>query len=122
MKRFMMIAAMLLSVFALSSCEEDQWGYDNRVVFSAAGGDEDVDGDDSIHTLSIGNKEGDEKQAVEVAGVMTVTYDWLTATAIKGDNEIHLIAQPNKTGEKRKLYVYGMIGNRVMDITVVQNK
>ena len=122
MKRFMMIAAVLLSVFALRSCEEDQWGYDNRVVFSAAGGDEDVDGNDSIHTLSIGNKDGDEKQAVEVAGVMTVTYDWLTATAIKGDNEIHLIAQPNKTGEKRKLYVYGMIGNRVMDITVVQNK
>ena len=122
MKRFMMIAAMLLSVFALNSCEEDQWGYDNRVVFSAAGGDEDVDGDDSIYTLSIGNKAGDEKQAVEISGVMTVTYDWLTATAIKGDNEIHLIAQPNKTGEKRKLYVYGMIGNRVMDITVVQNK
>lgn len=122
MKRFMMIAAMLLSVFALSSCEEDRWGWDNKVVFSAAGGEEDVDGDDAIHALSIGDGRGDEKGAVEIGGVMTVTYDWLTATTVKSGDEIHLIAQPNKTGEKRKLYVYGMIRNRVMDITVVQNK
>lgn len=122
MKRYILIAALFASVFAFSACEEDQWGYDNRVVFSAAGGDEEVDGDEAIHTLSIGNGAGDEKQAVEIAGVMTVTYDWLTATATKGGDDIQLIAQPNKTGEKRKLYVYGMVRNRTMDITVVQNK
>lgn len=122
MKRFLFVATLLLSLFTLSSCEEDQWGYDNKVVFSAAGGEEDVDGDDSVYTLSIGNKAGDEKSAVEIAGVMSVTYDWLTATAVKGDNEIHLIALPNKSGKDRKLYVYGMIQNRVMDITVIQKK
>ncbi len=122
MKRFIFVAAMLLSVFALNSCEEDRWGYDNRVEFSAAGGEEDVDGDAPIYTLSIGAHDGEEKPAVEVGGIMTVTYDWLTATAIKGKNEVHLIAQPNKTGKKRKLYVYGMVDNRSMDITVVQNK
>ena len=122
MRRFLMVAALLLSAFALNSCEEDRWGFDNRVVFSAAGGEEDVDGDASIYNLSIGDYNGEEKSAVEIAGVLTVTYDWLTATAVKGENEIHLVAAPNKTGKQRKLYVYGMIRNNVMDITVIQNK
>ena len=117
-----MVAALLLSAFALNSCEEDRWGFDNRVVFSAAGGEEDVDGDASIYNLSIGDYNGEEKSAVEIAGVLTVTYDWLTATAVKGSDEIHLVALPNKTGKQRKLYVYGAIDNRSTDITVVQNK
>ena len=122
MKRFLLIAAFILVAFAFNSCEEDRWGWDNKVVFSAAGGEEDVDGDDAIHTLSIGDGRGDEKGAVEIGGVMTVTYDWLTATTVKGGDEIRIIAQPNKTGERRKLYVFGMVGNLTMDITVVQNK
>jgi hypothetical protein len=122
MTRFIFIATLLLSVFAFNGCEEDRWGWDNKVVFSAAGGEEDVDGDDAIHTLSIGDGRGDEKGAVEIGGIMTVKYDWLTATTVKGSDEISLIAQPNKTGERRKLYVFGMVGNRTMDITVVQNK
>ena len=122
MKRFLLIVVFILVAFAFNSCEEDRWGWDNKVVFSAAGGEEDVDGDDAIHTLSIGDGRGDEKEAVEIGGIMTVTYDWLTATTVKGGDEIHLIAQPNKTGERRKLYVFGMVGNLTMDITVVQDK
>ncbi len=122
MKRLISILALVLSVFAFNSCEEDQWGYDNKVIFSAQGGTEDIDGDQPIYTLSIGTHDGQEKNAVEVAGVMTVKYDWLTAIAIKDDNEIELIAEPNNTGKKRKLYVYGSINNRFTDITVIQNK
>lgn len=122
MKRFIVIAVLVLSVFTFNSCEEDRWGFDNRVVFSAAGGEEDVDGDATIYNLSIGTYGGDERNAIEVAGVLTVTYDWLTATAVKGSDEIHLIALPNRTGKQRKLIVYGAINNRFTDITVVQNK
>lgn len=122
MKRLFLIAALLLTALSFNSCEEDRWGYDNKVIFSAEGGNEEVDGDSPIYHLSIGNYNGEEKDAVEVAGVMTVTYDWLTATAIKGDDEIHLIAAPNKTGKQRKLYVYGSIDNRFTDITVIQGK
>ncbi len=122
MKRLFLIAALVLMALSFNSCEEDRWGYDNRVVFSAAGGEEEVDGDASIYNLSIGDGEGEERSAVEIAGVLTVTYDWLTATAVKGSDEIHLVALPNKTGKKRKLFVYGAINNRFTDITVVQNK
>ena len=122
MKRMFFAVALFLSIFTLWSCEEDRWGWDNKVVFSAAGGEEDVDGDDAIHTLSIGDGRGDEKGAVEIGGIMTVTYDWLTATAQKNGNEIVLTAEPNNTGKERKLYVYGMIRNTVMDITVIQKK
>lgn len=122
MKRLFLIAALVLMALSFNSCEEDRWGYDNRVVFSAAGGEEEVDGDASIYNLSIGDGEGEDRSAVEIAGVLTVTYDWLTATAVKGSDEIHLVALPNKTGKKRKLFVYGAIDNRFTDITVVQNK
>lgn len=124
MKRSILIFALLLMTLSLTSCEEDRWGFDNRVLFSAAGGDEDVDGDIDapLHALSIGDGLGEEKAATEVAGIMTVTYDWLTATVVGADDEIHLVAQRNTTGKKRKLYVFGMVGDRVMDITVVQNK
>ena len=122
MKRFIFIAALILTVFTFNSCEEDRWGYDNKVVFSADGGTREVDGDVSIYSLSIGNYQGDEQHAVEILGVMSVTYDWLTATAVKNTEEILLIAEPNKTGKSRKLYVYGAVHNRFIDITVIQDK
>ena len=122
MKRVIFVATLLLSVFAFSSCEEDEFGYDNKVIFSARGGVEDVDGDDDIYTLSIGDYKGNEVQASEVMGVMVVKYDWLTASAVKGTEEIKLSAEPNETGKRRKLYVYGMVYNKVIDITVIQDK
>lgn len=122
MRRFLFVAALVLSAFALNSCEEDRWGYDNRVVFSAAGGEEDVDGDEVIYTLSIGDGKGSEKSATELAGIMSVTYDWLTAMAVNGGDEIRLIAAPNTTGKRRKLYVFSMVRNHTLDVTVVQNK
>lgn len=122
MKRFVFVAALLLSVFAFNSCEEDKFGWDNKVVFSAQGGTEDVDGDANIYNLSIGNYQGEEKSAVEVAGIMTAKFDWLTASAIKNTNEILLKAEPNTTGKERKLYVYASVDNRFVDITVIQKK
>ena len=122
MKRVIFVATLLLSVFAFSSCEEDKFGYDNKVVFSARGGVEDVDGDDDIYALSIGDYKGNEIQASEVLGVMVVKYDWLTASAVKGTEEIRLCAEPNETGKRRKLYVYGMVHNKLIDITVIQDK
>lgn len=122
MKRFVFVAALLLSVFAFNSCEEDKFGWDNKVVFSAQGGAEDVDGDANIYNLSIGNYQGEEKSAVEVAGIMTAKFDWLTASAVKNTNEILLTAEPNTTGKERKLYVYVSVDNRFVDITVIQKK
>ena len=121
MKRTIFIVALFLSIFTLSSCEEDRWGYENKVVFSAQGGSEEVDGDEAFHTLSIGTYHGDEKTA-QGEIIMVVSYDWLTASAVKGTDEILLVAEPNNTGKKRKLFVYGMVRDRVMDITVIQEK
>lgn len=122
MKRFATIAALLLMAFSFQACEEDRWGYDNKVVFSAAGGDLYIDGEASLYALSIGDGKGDEKAATEVLGITTVTYDWLTATIVEGGDAIHLVAQRNSSGKSRKLYVFAMVDNRVVDITVVQNK
>ena len=121
MKQMIFVAALLMSVFTLSSCEEDKWGYDNKVVFSARGGTEEVDGEASIYTLSIADYDGNEKSA-QGDVIMVVNYDWLTASAVKGSDEIQLIAEPNNTGKKRKLYVYAAVRNKSVDITVVQDK
>ena len=77
MKRLFLIAALVLMALSFNSCEEDRWGYDNRVVFSAAGGDEEVDGDASIYNLSIGDGEGEERSAVEIAGVLEKFQKWV---------------------------------------------
>ena len=122
MKQVLFAVALFLSIFALWSCEEDRWGYDNKVIFLAEGGSEEVEGDSPIYHLSIGDYNGNEISATEVAGVMTVKYDWLTASAAKHSNEITLTAEPNNTGKERKLYVYGSIHNRLTDITVIQSK
>ena len=121
MKRLILAAALLVSIFAFTSCEEDQWGYDNKVIFSARGGEEDVDGDVPIYALSIGDYNGKEKQA-EGEVILVVNYDWLTASTVKGSDDIQLTVAPNTTGKKRKLYVYGAVDNRFIDITVVQDK
>ena len=122
MKRFVLVATLLLSLFALNSCKEDRFGWANRVEFSAQGGVKEIEGDTGIYTLSIGNYDGEENSAVEVAGIMTANFDWLTASAVKNTNEIVLTAEPNNTGKDRKLYVYASVDNRFIDITVIQKK
>ena len=122
MKRFVLVATLLLSLFALNSCEEDRFGWVNRVEFSAQGGVKEIEGDTGIYTLSIGNYDGEENSAVEVAGIMTANFDWLTASAVKNTNEIVLTAEPNNTGKDRKLYVYASVDNRFIDITIIQKK
>lgn len=122
MKRFVLVATLLLSLFALNSCKEDRFGWANSVEFSAQGGVKEVEGDTGIYTLSIGNYDGEENSAVEVAGIMTANFDWLTASAVKNTNEIVLTAEPNNTGKDRKLYVYASVDNRFIDITVIQKK
>lgn len=121
MKRIIFIATLLLMAVAFNSCEEDKFGFDNKVIFSARGGEENVDGDYNIYTLSIGDYNGKEMHATDDE-IMSVTFDWLTATARKHSNEIVLTAQPNNTGKRRKLYLYGAVNNRSIDITVIQNK
>lgn len=121
MKRLIFIATLLLSILAFNSCEKDRFGYDNKVTFSAQGGEVDIEGDDAIYTLSIGDYNGNEKHS-EGDVIMVANYDWLTASAMKGSSEIRLIAEPNTTGKRRKLYVYGMVYNKMIDITVIQDK
>ena len=123
MKRLKMIAAFVLLALALNSCEKDRWGFDNRVIFSADGGSKSVQGNAPLGTLSIGSNSSNTKEAIDIHGDLAVTYDWLTATAAKGDNEVYLVALPNHTGKNRKLHVYSKTrDDKVINITVIQEK
>lgn len=123
MKRFVMIAMLVLLAFALNSCEKDKWGFDNKVIFSADGGEKSVQGNAPVATLAIGTNPSNKKNALDIAANLAITYDWLTATAVKGDNEIHLIALPNNTGKDRRLHIYSKTHDeKVINITVIQKK
>ncbi len=125
MRRLTSIVALCLTVM-LGACQKDNFGYEKVVNFPKEGGTKVTSGTESIYTLSIGNYNGNEQSAEEqedgVETVMAVHYDWLTAYAKKFSKEITLTAEPNTTGKRRVLYVYGMVDNQSADIKVIQDK
>ena len=126
MKRILFIASMMLTIFGLTSCNKDNFGYEKQVDFSAEGGTKIVTGTESIYELSIANYNGEEEwDDDELDGnetIMSVHFDWLSAVATRHTKTIVITAEPNKTGKRRVLYVYGAVRNRSSCIKVVQNK
>ena len=126
MKRLFFIAAMLLTVFSFASCNKDNFGYEKQIEFTAEGGTKTVTGTESIYELSIANYNGEEEwDDDELDGnesVMTVHFDWLSAVATRHTKTIVVTAEPNKTGKRRVLYIYGEVRDRSSCIKVIQDK
>ena len=116
----------MLTIFGLTSCNKDNFGYEKQVDHSAEGGTKIVTGTESIYELSIANYNGEEEwDDDELDGdetIMSVHFDWLSAVATRHTKTIVITAEPNKTGKRRVLYVYGAVRNRSSCIKVVQNK
>ena len=117
---------MMLAIFGLASCNKDNFGYEKKVEFTAEGGTKSVTGTESIYELSIANYNGEEEwDEDELDGnesVMTVHFDWLSAVATRHTKTIVITAEPNNTGKRRVLYVYGEVRDRSSCIKVVQDK
>ena len=126
MKRLALLAIVLLSVLGFSSCDKDNFGYEKKIEFSADGGTQTVSGTETIYELSIANFNGEEEyDDDELDGdesVMSVKFRWLSAVATRHTKSIVITAEPNRTGKRRVLYVYGDVNNRSACIKVVQNK
>ena len=117
---------MMLAIFGLESCNKDNFGYERMIEFTAEGGTKIVTGTESIYELSIANYNGEEEwDEDELDGnesVMTVHFDWLSAVATRHTKTIVITAEPNRTGKRRVLYVYGEVRDRSSCIKVVQDK
>lgn len=116
----------MLTIFGLTSCNKDNFGYQKQVEFSAEGGTKSVTGTSSIYELSIANYNGEEEwDDDELDGdetVMSVRFDWLSAVATRNSKTITITAEPNNTGKRRVLYIYGEVRDRSSCIKVIQNK
>ena len=126
MKRIVLLAIAVLSIFGIQSCNKDNFGYEKVVEFTADGGTQTVTGPEPIYELSIanynGNEEYDDDELDDNELVMTVKYNWLSAVATRHTKTIVITAEPNTTGKRRVLYVYGDVNNRSASIKVIQNK
>ena len=126
MKRIVLLAIAVLSIFGIQSCNKENFGYEKVVEFTADGGTQTVTGTEPIYELSIanynGNEEYDDDELDDNELVMTVKYNWLSAVATRHTKTIVLTAEPNTTGKRRVLYVYGDVNNRSASIKVIQNK
>ena len=126
MKRIALWAVALLTILGLQSCNKDKFGYERQVEFTAEGGTKSVTGTESIYELSIanynGNEEWDDDELDGNESVMTVHFDWLSAVATRHTKTIVITAEPNKTGKRRVLYIYGEVRDRSSCIKVIQDK
>lgn len=117
---------MLLTVFSFASCNKDNFGYEKQIEFTAEGGTKTVTGTESIYELSIANYNGreewDDDELDDNESVMTVHFDWLSAVATRHTKTIVITAEPNKTGKRRVLYIYGEVRDRTSCIKVIQDK
>lgn len=127
MKSIIVLCAMaLLSILGMQSCNKDNFGYERKVEFTAKGGTQTITGTEPIYELSIANYNGEEEyDDDELDGdesVMSVKFRWLSATAKRNTKTIVITAEPNTTGKRRVLYVYGDVNNRSASIKVIQDK
>lgn len=126
MKRIVLLVIAVLSIFGIQSCNKDNFGYEKVVEFTADGGTQTVTGTEPIYELSIANYNGkdeyDDDELDENESVMTVKFRWLSAVATRHTKTIVITAEPNTTGKRRVLYIYGDVNNRAASIKVIQNK
>lgn len=116
-----LIPLLIISLLTLSSCEnQNNKGFPKDIVFHNDGGTVMISGDDSFGYLII--YDGDEEYSsinLDNPSII-VSCDWLTAESLRGSKSLTLTAQPNQSGHKRKLKVFGYFGNEYAVINVTQ--
>ena len=123
-----MMAVILASCF-VSCMEKEDFGYPSKINFPAGGdtlsftGNKLKPGEDVISGIELLDYDGNGgKPSFNSDGDLTVTTDWLTVTLSLDDNTMQLVAEPNLTKKKRKLYLYIHSGRGWQEITVQQAK
>lgn len=124
------IIFLLPIVLLLASCEfsENFYNYPKSVDFPAEGGLKVISGDVTFSAFEIRDEEYNRVASIcDLNDTINGNYDsavgsfdWLT---VNSRNKTFVIkADPNTTGEKRKLTITGWYGPKYADIVVRQNK
>lgn len=128
----MKLLRYILLIFPLLfiSCEEEEdFGFPSKIEISANGESVDITGANDlppfIQQIELLNYNGDGNSSdafIDGKDCMEATTDWLTVKYYSAEYKLVVIAEPNKTNKKRKLYLYLYDGKSRQEITVVQSK
>lgn len=93
----------------LTACDGDNGGYPRNVTLAAGGETLVVKGDKQILDVEISNYNDDMSASAsadpETGTPAVATCAWLTVKVSFDESEVTLTAEPNKTKQKRILYV-----------------
>ncbi len=112
------------------SCEEEtDFGFPSKIELSGNGESIDIKGTNDlppgIVQIELLNYNGDgnsSNRIMEGQNCIETTTDWLTAKYFLTEYKLVVIAKPNETKKKRKLYLYLYDGRSRQEIKVSQSK
>ncbi|MBF1577212.1 hypothetical protein [Hoylesella shahii] len=119
------LAALLLLLLLVACGPTDNYGYPSKINFGKEGGTKFCSGRLIVSSISINdyNGNGIAELTKDENDTIIAKYYWLTVKFKRlVGHEIKIIAEPNKTGKKRTLYVSGSIYNDGPTIKVTQDK
>ena len=125
MEKKLWIVVFCLILLLVACGPSDNYGFPSKISFGREGGTKYCSGKQAIAGISISdyNGNGDTKFSEGENDTIITTCSWLKVKfRMLHGNEIKIIAEPNTTGKKRTLYVYGSVDNYDATIKVTQSK
>ena len=119
------LVALLLLLLLVACGRLDNYGYPSKVSLGREGGTVICSGKEGFYDITIDdyNGYGETKLSKGENDTIIATYYWLTVKYRRSfNNDMKIIAEPNKTGKKRTLYVSGSIYDDDATIKVTQDK
>lgn len=126
MKRILSYIFLVGIFMTLVGCDtSDNFGYPSKITLPHEGGEKVVTGEEVMfYNIEVADYNGAGNNVCVGSNTsndtLAVSYDWLTVKMKIIDSKITLIAQPNKTSTRRKLYVMGSYNNDLIEIKVEQ--
>ena len=130
LKKHLLLAVSILLACLCASCEsEEDFGFPSKIDISGKGETIDIKGSNDlppgiiqIELLDYNGDGNNSGLSAEGKDYMETTTDWLTVRYSSAEYKLVLIAKPNETKKRRKLYIYLLSGKSRQEITVTQSK
>ena len=127
-KHFIFLVSIIFACLFASCESEEDFGFPTKIEISGKGETIEIKGSNdlppSVVLIELLNYDGDgnNDRGAEDREFLETTTDWLTVKYYPKEYKMVLVADPNETNKKRKLYLYLLSGKSRQEITVVQSK
>ncbi len=127
-KHFIFLVSIIFACLFASCESEENFGFPTKIEISGKGETIEIKGSNdlppSVVLIELLNYDGDgnNDRGAEDREFLETTTDWLTVKYFPKEYKMLLVADPNETNKKRKLYLYLLSGKSRQEITVTQSK